>query len=110
MVEGYDTSKTRIAVTVGMMTTGYDCPDIINLALFRPIFSPSEFIQIKGRGTRLHDFRYDKVIVKKQHFKLFDYFAVCEYFEEKFNYDEQIKLPYMDSSKEMEIHQNILQL
>lgn len=98
-LEGYDTSKTRIAVTVGMMTTGYDCPDIINLALFRPIFSPSEFIQIKGRGTRLHDFKYDSVVVKKQHFKLFDYFAVCEYFEDKFNYDEQIKLPYMDSSE-----------
>jgi len=97
-LEGYDSSKTRIAVTVGMMTTGYDCPDLINLGLFRPIFSPSEFIQIKGRGTRLHDFKYDDITVKKQHFKLFDYFAVCEYFEEKFNYDEQLKLPYMDSS------------
>lgn len=98
-LEGYETSKTRIAVTVGMMTTGYDCPDIINLALFRPIFSPSEFIQIKGRGTRLHDFSFGGIKVEKQHFKLFDYFAVCEYFEDKFDYDEQIKLPYMDSSE-----------
>src|ERR1039457_1348369 len=40
-----------------MMTTGYDCPDILNLGLFRPIFSPTDFIQIKGRGTRKHDFR-----------------------------------------------------
>src|SRR3989338_2348186 len=36
--EGYDTSKTRVAVTVGMMTTGYDCQDILNLALMRPVF------------------------------------------------------------------------
>jgi type I restriction enzyme R subunit len=40
-----------------MMTTGYDCTDILNLGLFRPIFSPTDFIQIKGRGTRRHDFR-----------------------------------------------------
>jgi type I restriction enzyme R subunit len=53
----YKTSKARVCVTVGMMTTGYDCPDILNLGLFRPIFSPTDFIQIKGRGTRKHDFR-----------------------------------------------------
>ena len=52
----YRTSKARVCVTVGMMTTGYDCPDILNLGLFRPIFSPTDFIQIKGRGTRKHDF------------------------------------------------------
>ena len=44
----YRTSKARVCVTVGMMTTGYDCPDLLNIGLFRPIFSPTEFIQIKG--------------------------------------------------------------
>ena len=44
-------------MTVGMMTTGYDCTDILNIGLFRPIFSPTDFVQIKGRGTRKHDFR-----------------------------------------------------
>ncbi len=98
----YKTSKARICVTVGMMTTGYDCPDILNLGLFRPIFSPTDFIQIKGRGTRKHDFReqlFDdafKENVKEPHktsFKLFDFFANCEYFEEAFNYNEVLKLP-----------------
>ncbi|MCB4204971.1 hypothetical protein LF845_08360 [Deferribacterales bacterium Es71-Z0220] len=55
----YKTSKTRVCVTVGMMTTGYDCPDILNICLIRPIFSPTEFIQIKGRGTRKHNFVND---------------------------------------------------
>ncbi len=41
----YKTSKARVCVTVGMMTTGYDCTDILNLGLFRPIFSPTDFIQ-----------------------------------------------------------------
>ena len=98
----YKISKARICVTVGMMTTGYDCPDILNLGLFRPIFSPTDFIQIKGRGTRNNDFRdqlFDEALKpnikepKKKAFKLFDFFANCEYFEEKFNYDQIIKLP-----------------
>jgi type I restriction enzyme, R subunit len=102
VLEGYLTSRTRVCVTVGMMTTGYDCPDILNIGLFRPIFSPTDFIQIKGRGTRKHNFLEecnDSAInerVKapdKTAFKLFDFFANCEYFEEDFNYDEIIKLP-----------------
>jgi type I restriction enzyme R subunit len=101
-LSAYKTSKARVCVTVGMMTTGYDCPDILNLGLFRPIFSPTDFIQIKGRGTRKHDFReqlFDEAIrervkePRKKAFKLFDFFANCEYFEEKFNYDEILKLP-----------------
>ena len=98
----YKTSKTRVCVTVGMMTTGYDCPDILNLCLMRPIFSPTDFIQIKGRGTRKHNFteqlfdnELKEIITEpdKKKYKLFDFFANCEYFEEKFNYDEIIKLP-----------------
>ena len=98
----YRTSKARVCVTVGMMTTGYDCPDILNLGLFRPVFSPTDFVQMKGRGTRKHDFLeqlFDtdiKATVKeprKTAFKLFDFFANCEYFEEDFDYDEVIKLP-----------------
>jgi type I restriction enzyme R subunit len=101
-INTYRTSKARVCVTVGMMTTGYDCPDILNLGLFRPIFSPTDFIQIKGRGTRKHNFLeqcFDPDIreavahPEKTTFKLFDFFANCEYFEEEFNYDEVIKLP-----------------
>ena len=98
----YKTSKARVCVTVGMMTTGYDCPDLLNLGLFRPIFSPTDFIQIKGRGTRKHNFLeqlFDdghKELVKqplKTSYKMFDFFANCEYFEEEYNYDEVLKLP-----------------
>ncbi|MBJ6111798.1 DEAD/DEAH box helicase family protein [Hymenobacter sp. BT523] len=98
----YRTSKARVCVTVGMMTTGYDCPDILNLALVRPIFLPSDFVQMKGRGTRKHNF-LEELFDKDQHelvrhprktaFKLFDFFANCEYFEERFNYDQVLKLP-----------------
>lgn len=98
----YKTSKARVCVTVGMMTTGYDCPDILNLALMRPIFSPTDFIQMKGRGTRGHNFtdevrddalRSQYGPQQKTAYKLFDFFATCEYFEEEFNYDQVIPLP-----------------
>ena len=99
---GYKTSKARVCVTVGMMTTGYDCTDILNLGLFRPIFSPTDFVQIKGRGTRRHSFLdslFDQRLKdsveqpEKTVFKLFDFFGNCEYFETEFNYDEVLTLP-----------------
>lgn len=99
--EGYKSSKTRVCVTVGMMTTGYDCPDLLNLCMLRPIFGPSDFVQIKGRGTRKHTFEFkyknelgDEEVIQydKEHFKLFDFFANCEYFDEKFDYDEKLVL------------------
>jgi type I restriction enzyme, R subunit len=102
----YRTSKARVCVTVGMMTTGYDCPDILNLGLFRPIFSPTDFIQIKGRGTRKHDFieqlldermkdelKERGVNTKKTAYKLFDFFANVEFFEKDYNYDQVLELP-----------------
>lgn len=101
-LEDYKTSKARVCVTVGMMTTGWDCPNILNLGLMRPIFSPTEFIQIKGRGTRIHKFEFkhkneldeeEIISVDKKGFKLFDFFATCEYFEEKYQYDQVLKLP-----------------
>ncbi len=111
VLESYKTSKARVCVTVGMMTTGWDCPNILNLGLMRPIFSPTEFIQIKGRGTRIHKFEYkfkndlgeeETISVDKRGFKLFDFFATCEYFEEKYQYDQVLKLPLnFDKGDEM---------
>jgi type I restriction enzyme, R subunit len=113
-LEGYKSSRARVCVTVGMMTTGYDCQDILNIGLLRPIFSPTDFIQIKGRGTRKFNFTYkvkDEVegwiekSIEKEKFKLFDFFGNCEYFEKDFPYDEKIKLPaitktYVDDGRE----------
>ncbi|MGM0528469.1 MAG: DEAD/DEAH box helicase family protein [Bacteroidota bacterium] len=109
-LDWYKTSKTRVCVTVGMMTTGYDCTDILNVCLMRPIFSPTDFVQIKGRGTRRHKFA-DQVIdpamkkeaekIEKEKFKLFDFFGNCEYFEEKYDYDEVLKLPQRSKKGEV---------
>ncbi len=100
--EYYRTSKTRVCVTVGMMTTGYDCTDLLNIAMIRPIYSPSDFIQMKGRGTRRKDFSEDWIDKDevneaidsiKHDFALFDFFGNYEYFEKEFDYDQKLKLP-----------------
>src|SRR5205823_753546 len=82
----------------------YDCEDVLNVALARPIFSPTDFIQIKGRGTRLFTFKHgedeSQRTASKDGFAIFDFFANCEYFEEEFDYDQKLKLPKGDPPPE----------
>ena len=102
---GYATSKTRVCVTVAMMTTGYDCPDLLNIGVCRPIKSPVDFTQIKGRGTRRYDFRanYTDPLVReqiaarsKEKFKIVDFFGVCEYHHESDYYEPRISAPAVE--------------
>jgi type I restriction enzyme R subunit len=83
----------RIAVSVDMLSTGYNCRDLLNIALMRPIFSPTEYIQIKGRGTRLYTFKIADTEFDKKNFFLLDFCAVAEYFEETYDYSLPLKLP-----------------
>ena len=83
----------RIAVSVDMLSTGYNCRDLLNIALMRPIFSPTEYIQIKGRGTRLYKFRIGHTEYDKKNFFLLDFCAVAEYFEETYDYSLPLSLP-----------------
>ena len=101
-IPGYKTSKTRVCVTVAMMTTGYDCPDLLNLGFCRPVKSPTDYIQMKGRGTRRYDFKdnFTDQLVRdqmstrpKERFLIIDYFGVCEYFGEGNLYDDEILTP-----------------
>jgi type I restriction enzyme, R subunit len=90
----------RIAVSVDMLSTGYNCLDLLNIGLMRPIFSPTEYIQIKGRGTRLYTFKIDHTEYEKKNFFLLDFCAVAEYFEEKYDYSVPLKLPREKKERE----------
>jgi len=83
----------RVAVSVDMLSTGYNCKDLLNVVLMRPVFSPTEYIQIKGRGTRLFTFRLGSTEYDKKFFHLLDFCGVAEYFEEKYDYSVPLKLP-----------------
>lgn len=82
-----DNQLPRIAVSVDMLTTGFDAPEVQNIVLARPVFEPTLYQQIKGRGTRLC-----KEIDKKQ-FVMFDFCGVCEYFEESYDWEAPLKKP-----------------
>lgn len=83
----------RISVSVDMLSTGYNCRDVLNIGLLRPIFSPTEYIQIKGRGTRRFTFKIGHAEYEKKNFFLLDFCAVAEYFEEKYDYTVPLKVP-----------------
>lgn len=85
--------QERIAVSVDMLSTGYNCRDLLNVVLMRPIFSPTEYIQIKGRGTRRFTFVVGNTEYEKKHYFLLDFCAVAEYFEETYDYAAPLKVP-----------------
>ena len=45
-------SDLRIAISVDMLDTGIDIPEIVNLVFFKPVRSRTKFLQMVGRGTR----------------------------------------------------------
>lgn len=83
----------RIAVSVDMLSTGYNCRDLLNIGLLRPVFSPTEYIQIKGRGTRRYTFTIGHTAYEKSCFFLLDFCAVAEYFEEQYDYSAPLDVP-----------------
>ncbi len=80
----------RVAVSVDMLSTGYDCPEILNIVLARPIASPTTYIQIKGRGTRRYTFPDG---TQKTRFVIHDFCEVVEYFEEKYDFTAPLPVP-----------------
>ncbi len=91
--------KERIAVSVDMLSTGYNCRDLLNVVLMRPVFSPTEYIQIKGRGTRRFTFKEGNTEYEKEFFFLLDFCGVAEYFEEKYDYRVPLTLPKESKAK-----------
>jgi type I restriction enzyme R subunit len=83
----------RVAVSVDMLSTGYNCRDLLNVVLMRPIFSPTEYIQIKGRGTRTFTFRVGNAEYEKTFYFLLDFCGVASYFEEEYDYTIPLPLP-----------------
>ena len=43
----------HIAISVDMLDTGIDVPEVVNLVFFKPVRSKTKFWQMIGRGTRL---------------------------------------------------------
>ncbi len=74
----------QIAVSVDMLDTGVDVPDILNLVFFKPVYSKIKYVQMIGRGTRLCPGIFDDGS-DKQCFYIFDWCENFEYFGDNTN-------------------------
>lgn len=76
-----DENSVRIAISVDMLDTGIDVPEVVNLVFAKPIKSKVKFWQMIGRGTRLCPNLYGDG-QDKSHFLIFDHWGNFEYFDE----------------------------
>lgn len=72
----------QIAVSVDMLDTGIDIPDLLNLIFFKEVKSKIKFMQMIGRGTRLSEDIFGRG-KDKEEFYIFDYCQNFEYFNLK---------------------------
>ncbi|MBU1668172.1 DEAD/DEAH box helicase family protein [bacterium] len=70
----------QIAISVDMLDTGIDVPELLNLVFFKPVKSKIKFWQMIGRGTRLSPNLFGEGRDKEK-FKIFDFCANFNYFD-----------------------------
>lgn len=75
-------NEFQIAVSVDMLDTGIDIPEVLNLVVFRPVRSKAKWWQMIGRGTRLRENLFGPG-AHKEFFCLFDVCANIEFFDSK---------------------------
>ena len=71
----------HIAVSVDMMDTGIDVPEVVNLVFFKIVRSKTKFWQMVGRGTRLCPDLFGPS-EDKEEFLIFDFCQNLEFFRE----------------------------
>lgn len=74
-------SVPHIAISVDMLDTGIDIPDVVNLVFFKPVRSKTKFWQMIGRGTRLRPDLFGPGRDKKD-FLVFDCCGNLEFFNQ----------------------------
>lgn len=73
------TKDPHIAISVDMLDTGIDVPEVVNLVFFKQVRSKTKFWQMMGRGTRLCEDLFGPG-QHKEFFRVFDYCQNLEFF------------------------------
>lgn len=77
-------SMPRVAISVDMLDTGIDVPEVCNLVFAKPVFSKIKFWQMLGRGTRANSACSHFSWLpggKKEYFQVFDFWNNFEYWQ-----------------------------
>lgn len=77
----------RIAISVDMLDTGIDVPEVVNLVFAKPVKSWVKFWQMIGRGTRLRPNLFGPGKHKTE-FLIFDHYGNFDYFEQEYKEPE----------------------
>lgn len=77
----------HIAISVDMLDTGIDVPEVVNLVFFKVVRSKTKFWQMVGRGTRLRPDLFGPG-EDKQNFYIFDYCQNLEFFSQNPDFKE----------------------
>lgn len=84
----------HIAISVDMLDTGIDIPEIVNLVFFKLVRSKTKFWQMLGRGTRLCPNLFAPGMDKdKKEFYIFDYCQNLEFFSQNHETVEGVSAP-----------------
>lgn len=75
------TRVPHMAISVDMLDTGIDIPEVVNLVFFKMVRSKTKFWQMVGRGTRLRPDLFG-VGRDKRFFFIFDYCQNLEFFSQ----------------------------
>ena len=85
------TSTLTVAISVDMLDTGIDVPEVVNLVFAKPVKSKVKFWQMIGRGTRL----CPDLLGQGRHksvFRIFDHWGNFEYFATQYK-EAEVKRP-----------------
>ncbi len=83
LIDAFSSSNKmpQIAISVDMLDTGVDVPEVVNLVFFKLLRSPTKFRQMIGRGTRLSEDLFGPG-KDKTHFKIFDFGGNFSFFNQ----------------------------
>ena len=95
-----------IAVSVDMLDTGIDVPDVVNLVFFKRVRSKTKFWQMLGRGTRLRPELFGPG-ADKAFFYVFDYCENLEFFSAN---PQGAQAPPLQESVKQKVFKRRLQL
>jgi type I restriction enzyme R subunit len=98
-------NELTIAISVDMLDTGIDIPQVVNLVFAKPVKSYVKFWQMIGRGTRLCPDLFGPGQDKNE-FLVFDHWGNFEFFEERY----QEKQPSVSRSLLQQVFEARLEL
>ena len=63
IIEGFKNGKIHVVINVGILTTGFDYPELDTIILARSTMSFALYYQMIGRGVRIHDDKTKTVVI-----------------------------------------------